>query len=112
MSKQYLACPLCGGDNLHHLGLLDFHRPKGEDTDIRVTSITSQRISVTEDAAVIAPTRRNWMRIFFSCETCDAEEEKLCLEITQYKGETQLSWGIAAGIKLNKVIEVRSHDLA
>ena len=112
MSEQYLACPLCGGDNLHHIGLIDYTRPGGEDKPIRTTSITSQRISVTEDVAVIAPTRRNWMRIFFSCETCDAEKEKLFLEITQYKGETQLSWGIAAGIKLNKNIKVRSHDLA
>ena len=111
MNEQYLACPLCGGDNLHHLGLLDFYRPKGEDKDIRVTSITSQRISVTEDAAVIAPTRRNWIRIFFNCETCGAEDENLYLEITQSKGETQLSWGVAIG-KLNKDVEVRSHDLA
>jgi hypothetical protein len=112
MKGQYLACPLCGGDNLHHIGLIDYTRPSGEDKPIRATSITSQRISVTDDAAVLAPTRRDWVRIFFECETCRAKDESLYLEITQYKGETQLSWGIAAGIKLNKVVEVRSHDLA
>ena len=106
---KYLACPLCRGDNLHHVGLLDFSRPLGEDKPIRATSITPQKVSVTDDAAVLAPTRRNWLRIFFECETCGAKDEKLYLEILQHKGETKISWCVP-GYTLDKEIEVRSHD--
>ena len=106
---KYLACPLCGGDNLHHVGMLDFSRPFGEDKPIRVTSVTPRCVSVTDDAAVLAPTRRNWLRIFFECETCEAKDEKLHLEISQYKGETRVSWCVP-GYTLDKEIEVRSDD--
>lgn len=108
---QYLMCPLCGSHNLHHKGLIDFTRPKGEDTPIRVTSISKNRVNITDDAAIVAVTRRGWMRIFFECEECDADQENLYLEISQYKGETRMSWGIMAG-DLTKKIELQDHDLA
>lgn len=107
--SNYLCCPLCGGDNLHHIGVMDFSRPLGEDKPIRVTSVTPQRVGVTDDAAVLAPTRRNWLRIFFECETCGAKDENLYLEISQHKGETKISWCVP-GYTLKKEVEIRSHD--
>jgi hypothetical protein len=89
-----LRCPRCGGENLHHLGVISYDRSK-EDDPTTVINLSAGRItSATHDDASANPSsRRGGLAIQFGCELCHGVgENRIELTIAQHKGTTEIGW--------------------
>ena len=88
-----LACPACGGTNLHHDGIRYFTR--GEDCDdVQIVSVGGyeEDVSVSRrpnHGSGNPSGRRTGMVIQFYCETCPVLSS---LAIYQHKGTTYVEW--------------------
>lgn len=85
-----LHCPACDYEYLHHERIEVYER----DEDHRTSRCTIvQGNDVTIDGVVTSKhnpsSRRNGIRIIFSCEVCTAEPS---LIIVQHKGCTYINW--------------------
>ena len=87
-----LACPKCGGPNLHHGDVTVYSRVEDE-TNTTVTTVEgSGDVLVSQLKSVNCGNpsgRRHGLRISFSCESC-GEVQDLC--IAQHKGTTFMHW--------------------
>lgn len=78
-----LVCPMCGGECLHHSGVMSFVRDQ-EDGEARRYGYGSWPTALSNPSA-----RRDGTVIQFYCETCPATP-MLC--IAQHKGESLVYW--------------------
>jgi hypothetical protein len=88
-----LACPSCGGGNLHHSTITVFSRREDE-AEVLQTKVCGVRgtVTVTRDAGADNPSRRrDGIAIGFYCETCRVAPE---LTIAQHKGSTFINWRV------------------
>ena len=87
-----LACPKCGGPNLHHGDVTVYSRVEDE-TNTTVTTVEGNGdvlVSQSKSGKCGNPSlRRDGLRIGFSCEGC-GELQDLC--IVQHKGTTFMHW--------------------
>lgn len=91
-SKAYiLACPKCGGDNLHHNSVAVYER----DEDNLITTVAelgNNQVHIHQKPSILSGNpspRRDGVVIGFSCENCDISFE---LAIIQHKGTTFFEW--------------------
>ena len=91
-----LLCPRCGGDNLHHLGVVVFDC--SEDAKVLTrTEVNAGLVAshlVPADPSGNPSSRRHGMVISFCCETCNARPIEL--RIAQHKGNTHVDWRYVA----------------
>jgi hypothetical protein len=99
-SNHEIACPNCGGINLHHSLVTAFWREK-EDSDHGLCvqsgrpeetpkSLEIETSVETTTTMVGNPSsRRDGVEIRFWCENCNALPR---LQLTQHKGTTELQW--------------------
>jgi len=101
---QYLSCPRCGSNNLHQIRVeVGFRR---EEDEPESTIVTVNKGGFETRLGRIAD-RRDDLRITFSCESCDTDDDwleaegKLELRIWQHKGTTYMEWvGMGESVKL------------
>jgi len=105
-----IACPNCGGINLHHSLVTTFWREK-EDADhgLRVMSGRPGEHRQSQDVESIVKTttamtgnpssRRDGVEIRFWCENCHALPRLL---LAQHKGTTELKWATPIEVSLEK----------
>ena len=95
---DWLQCPACGNQQLHHSGIYVFDREEDSETGNAVLidgigdwTRKSFRIIHTEDATMIfnPSPRRGGILIEFDCECCKACPQ---LSIYQHKGTTLIEW--------------------
>lgn len=96
---DWLMCPLCGGENMHHERVQLFVRDAedrdgmlvtvGATGDIDGRKYTPQGMVLNRMASKEMPGRRDAIHIHFWCEQC---EGKSVLHIAQHKGLTLVSW--------------------
>jgi rubredoxin len=90
-----LDCPACGGNYLHHLGIMYYNRNEDSKTGdfVVLSKTTENRLKVTQETnysmAYCPSPRRDGMEIFLYCECCSA---KSILAIFQHKGQTFIEW--------------------
>ena len=90
--QDTLACPACGGGNLHH-GMVTVYS-RGEDalkTDITSVRASGAVLTLKLDSHETEnpSPRRHGMAVKFTCETCDALP---VLTLFQHKGSTYVEW--------------------
>ena len=101
-SKTFnLQCPSCGGELLHHAGLVAYDRhedaPETVVTELRPDGSLS-RYSRSSQFTDNPSSRRDGIAIRFWCEECgagdfeDPHTASYELTIAQHKGRTHLSW--------------------
>jgi len=92
-SHGLLLCPVCGGNNLHHVGVEVFWR-KDEDAEsgFHLCSGDSQPVLITTDQLSNPSTRRDGLKIRFECECGCHKTHGITLLIRQHKGTTYLEW--------------------
>jgi hypothetical protein len=105
-----IACPNCGGMNLHHSLVTTFWRekedsdhglcvqsgrpddgPQSQDREISVETITAM--------AGNPSSRRDGVEILFWCENCHATPRLL---LAQHKGTTELQWATPIAVSAEK----------
>jgi hypothetical protein len=88
--QDYLLCPLCSSEYLHHHSVAVFDRVENDPTT-KLTTVLSGFVSSTNIPS--DPTnpsnRRDGVAISFWCENCHAISE---LTIAQNKGTTFIGW--------------------
>jgi rubredoxin len=90
-----LDCPACGGNYLHHEGIMYYNRNEDSETGDFVILCKTEKggFKVTQEtnySMTYCPSpRRDGMEIFFTCECCPA---KSILAIYQHKGQTFIEW--------------------
>ena len=90
-----LDCPACGGNYLHHKGIMYYNRNEDSETGDFVILCKTEKggFKVTQEtnySMTHCPSpRRDGMEIFFTCECCPA---KSILAIYQHKGQTFIEW--------------------
>jgi hypothetical protein len=86
-----LACPKCGGENLHHEVVVVYDREEDATlvTKIVVGKGDVSKREVKSEGSGNPSARRDGMSIGFICETCPAWPE---LTVEQHKGSTYLAW--------------------
>jgi rubredoxin len=93
-----LDCPNCGGNYLHHQGIMYYNRPDdcshGDFVLLHKTNDGGQNgfhcsHKLNQSMAHCPSPRRDGMEIFFTCEQCPA---KLSLAVYQHKGQTFIEW--------------------
>jgi ribosomal protein L37AE/L43A len=109
-NEQYgaLACPSCGGDNLHHEAIHVWDRYKEDAEQGTYVLANGTKSVVVADASMTGnpSRRRDGMTIVFSCEHCNGvgvgpeknpsdAAPKQHLHIVQHKGTTYVSWNQA-----------------
>ena len=91
---DWLVCPGCGGENLHHGKVTVFKRREDEET-VKVITVLDDGIEQKGMLSHLSgnpSSRRDGLRIAFWCENCDANPE---LVVSQHKGNTSLYWEVA-----------------
>jgi hypothetical protein len=84
-----LACPGCEGPWLHQGRTEVFERPHEDaETGLHVT-VDGQQAQVTTELRDNPSSRRDGLRVYFSCEWCCAVP---VLNLVQHKGQTFLGW--------------------
>ncbi len=93
-----LDCPACGGNYLHHEGIMYYNRNEDSETGDLVSlqeifdndklNFISSHVTNAEMKRCPSP-RRGGMDIIFSCECCSAKPK---LSIYQHKGQTFIEW--------------------
>lgn len=89
---EWLICPVCGQDYLHHEAIEWWSRDQ-EDGSSRVEVLGAVRYGLHSDASANPSRRRDGLRIRFWCENECAVPP---LDLVQHKGRTSLCWGEAA----------------
>ena len=93
-----LDCPSCGGNYLHHEGLIYYNRKEDEEYGDLISiqgAVVNEKISfisthISNASMKECPSpRKGGMTIIFSCECCPAKPE---LSIYQHKGQTFIEW--------------------
>jgi len=92
IDDQFLCCPNCSGQYLHHYLVSIFDRQEDDET-VSVTVVQHRDTSFTQQLPT-APgenpsLRRHGLAVAFWCEGCDALNE---LTIAQHKGMTVVEW--------------------
>ncbi|SDP89219.1 hypothetical protein SAMN05443582_11542 [Phyllobacterium sp. OV277] len=92
-----LRCPRCSGMYLHQGGVSIYHR--GEDaptlTQVDVRSDATVSMGIVDANSSRNPSaRRHGLAIRFHCETCNATDSTVTIELTiaQHKGATEIGW--------------------
>jgi rubredoxin len=90
-----LDCPACGGNYLHHKGIMYYNRNEDSETGDFVILCKTEKggFKVTQETNYsmrhCPSPRRDGMEIFFTCECCPG---KSILAIYQHKGQTFIEW--------------------
>lgn len=79
-----------GCENLHQESVEIFDRSEDCDTGLHVWAKLGEPILVDENMSGNPSTRREGLKIKFSCECCEGRVHTL--NITQHKGETFMFW--------------------
>jgi hypothetical protein len=107
-SNHEIACPNCGGINLHHSLVTTFWREK-EDANygLRVQSGKPEdgpqfqgsegSVQTTTSMTGNPSSRRDGVEILFWCENCHASPRLL---LAQHKGTTELQWAMPIEVSL------------
>lgn len=96
-SDGWLACPICGSENLHQDTVTIFDRSEDAE-NVQVTTSgfdVLSRATIKNGASANPSYRRHGMLISFWCESCDSAEDKpeaKNLAIYQHKGLTIIEW--------------------
>jgi hypothetical protein len=90
--RNGLACPMCGGLNLHQGAVKHYCRTHEDDELGMLTVVTGNTVAVSSDLPMkeSPSTRRNGLRIEMSCEGCG--DLITDLAIYQHKGTTYITW--------------------
>ena len=88
INSDPMTCPSCGFNYLHHEQVEVFPRPK-EDAERYVGFEVSRQGLRTIPPDTNPSSRRDGLRIRFSCEGCDLLPS---LTIVQHKGQTFMEW--------------------
>ena len=90
-----LLCPCCGGDYLHHVGVVVYDRPREDAPSYETRIATGQGCDGGFGGDVPArgnpSSRRHGVAIDFVCELCGESAE---LVIAQHKGQSYLAWWV------------------
>lgn len=86
-----LLCPN-GGENLHQESIEYFDRREDADTGLHVFAERGKQLLVNEDMRGNPSSRRQGIKIRFSCEHC--RDTTHVLNIVQHKGVTYVSWDV------------------
>ena len=88
-----LACPKCGGQNLHHGCVMVFDRDEDDDTELVTTVDHGYTVVKNYNAATSynPSARRHGLRIAMECESCGPLED-YALTVYQHKGCTFIEW--------------------
>ncbi|MDR1084787.1 MAG: hypothetical protein LBP22_07985 [Deltaproteobacteria bacterium] len=86
-----IQCPKCHCGNLHHVKVEIFSRQedKGEVFNTVFSKGTQISIDKILEASDNPSSRREGLKIWFTCENCDLYS---ALNVVQHKGETLLYW--------------------
>jgi hypothetical protein len=79
-----LLCPNCNGNYLHHDRVEVFEREEDAHSGLQVT-VSGKEVTTRTSLTGNPSMRRHGVKIFFSCEFCDAIP---VLTIAQHKGNT------------------------
>ena len=85
--KGELLCPGCGQEYLHAVKVEAFDRTSEDMGGVHVT-VSSGKATVDNVMKDNPSSRRDGLKIFFACETCDCES---VLMIMQHKGTTYIT---------------------
>ena len=89
-NAEFLVCPVCSSEYLHHDAVAIFNREGEDATDGLHVEVWGQALAADRNADEGNPSgRRDGVTITFWCEGCEAT---LQLEVVQIKGRTALSW--------------------
>lgn len=89
---NHLLCPTCGEDYLHDCGVADMNNVDDCVRSVSNVILVEDGKVTKSDSNVKLPFRGGSIAIKFWCETCNPENNKKYLYISQHKGNTILSW--------------------
>lgn len=87
-----IACPRCGGQYLHHVGVTVFDRAEDAEASVTHIPVRHERVAKVSAAAHNPSARRGGIVITMNCETCSDADGLLELTIAQHKGSTLIGW--------------------
>ena len=90
-NNEALACPRCGGEYLHHLGVNVYDRVEDAEQTIETrVENGAASVSIVPSSNSRNPSlRRDGIAIQFACEFCNGTLE---LTLAQHKGATLVVW--------------------